>query len=349
MRTIVERSIRLLAIGGVAAALYSQQAVLTLACGDDASDRTCYSGLRHSSFPFVPKPAEGGFEGASRARFQDFHPWMNGAAVERLWPSPFPSFQQTNWNCCGWDFGGRRRERGFVPAEDDNAAGSQGQSESSGPQKPPASPGSPSSPSAHGIESPQHLFYVVPAYNVAYSKKFKPMTPRQKFHVWLEGTYDPRGLGLVAAEAAALEHSARHGFCGYGRGGGGYLRCYGSMELDLSFSGFFGAAVFPVLMHQDPRYFRLGKGSTPKRVGYAISRIFVTHADSGRIVFDASALSGSVLAAAASNLYLPRSDQGFGHSVNRLAVDLGDTTAFNIAAEYWPDIQHLLQRMGHIF
>jgi hypothetical protein len=186
----------------------------------------------------------------------------------------------------------------------------------------------------------------VPAFNVAYLKTFKPLTPREKFDEWVQGTYDPLGFGLYAFEAATLEHSSRDGFCGYGEGWGGYGKCLGAIELDANTSSFLGDFLFPVILHQDPRYFRLGRGSFGKRMGYAISRVFVTHADSGRTVFFTSGLSGSVLAAAASNLYSPVQDRGFGHTLNRFGLDLADTALFNAAAEFWPDIK---RRLYHAF
>jgi hypothetical protein len=184
---------------------------------------------------------------------------------------------------------------------------------------------------------------LVPAFHVAYLKQFKPLTPREKFDEWLQGTYDPRGLGLYALEAATLEHSSRDGFCGYGKGWGNYGRCLGSMELEANISSFTGDFLFPVIMHQDARYFRLGEGNLAKRTLYAVSRVFLTHADSGRTVFFSSALSGSVLSAAASNLYYPAQDRGFSHSLNRFGIDLADTAFFNVAAEFWPDIDQLLR------
>jgi hypothetical protein len=193
------------------------------------------------------------------------------------------------------------------------------------------------SPTAtHG--SPGHIFWLVPAFHVAYLKQFKPLTPREKFDEWLQSTYDPRGLALYAAEAATLEYSSSDGFCGYGKGGAGYGKCFGSVELDANISSFFGDFLFPVIMHQDPRYFRLGQGSFGTRLWYAISRVFVTHSDSGRWVFYSSGLSGTILAAAASNLYYPAKDRGFGPSVSRAGIDLGNTALFNAAAEFWPDI-----------
>lgn len=203
----------------------------------------------------------------------------------------------------------------------------------------------PHSPSATK-GSPHHIFWIVPAFHVAYLKQFEPLTPREKFDEWAQGTYDPRGIGVLAFESATLEHSASDGFCGYGKGWGGYGKCFGSVELDANISSFFGDFLFPVIMHQDPRYFRLGQGAFRSRLFYAVSRVLITHSDSGHWVFSSSALSGSVLAAAASNLYYPRSDRGFGSSVSRLGLDLGNTALFNVAAEFWPDIKN---KLHHVF
>ncbi|MGH9440364.1 MAG: hypothetical protein ACRD22_21500 [Terriglobia bacterium] len=101
---------------------------------------------------------------------------------------------------------------------------------------------------------------------VAYGQKFKPMTPKEKFDEWARGEYDPLGLLAGAFEAATLEHSSKDGFCGYGKGWGGYGQCFGSLELDSTDSSFIGDFALPVLLHQDPRYFRLGRGSFGKRV-----------------------------------------------------------------------------------
>ncbi len=183
---------------------------------------------------------------------------------------------------------------------------------------------------------------MIPAFNVNYLKTFRPLTPRQKFDEWARGVYDPYGLAVYAFESGTLEYSHADGFCGYGKEGEDYWKCFGSMELDTNISSFFGDFLFPVAMHQDPRYFRLGQGSIGTRLFYAVSRVFVTHSDSGRWVFYSSALAGTVLAAAASNLYYPRQDRGFGPSLDRAGIDLGDTALFNVAAEFWPDIKHRL-------
>ena len=194
-----------------------------------------------------------------------------------------------------------------------------------------------------GKDSPGHIFWVVPAYKVDYLKNITPLTPREKFDLWARGAYDPWGLGIRAGEAL-LEHSPHSGFCGYGNGIEGYGKCYGSALVDSNISSFFGDFVFPVVLHQDPRYFRLGEGSTGKRIVYAVSRVFLTRTDSGSTSVDTSALAGTILAAAASNLYYPRQDRGFGLTLSRVGWDLGNTALFNLAAEFWPDVKLKIKR-----
>ena len=193
--------------------------------------------------------------------------------------------------------------------------------------------------------SPGHIFWVVPAFKVDYQHGFKPLTTKEKFQEWAQGAYDPLGLGTGAFEAATLEHSSTDGFCGYGPGWGGYGKCFGSLELDADVSSFIGDFALTSLLHQDPRYFRLGQGSFGRRLWYSVSRVFVTYNDSGRTVFYSSALSGTVIAAGLSNLYYPEQDRGVGPSASRVALDLGNTALYNAAAEFWPDIHRKLHRI----
>jgi hypothetical protein len=193
--------------------------------------------------------------------------------------------------------------------------------------------------------SPGHMYWVVPAFKVNYSGHFQPLSPKEKFSEWAEGVYDPLGLGVTAFEAGTLEYSSTDGFCGYGHGWGPYGQCYGSLELDATVSSFIGDYALAVWWHQDPRYFRLGKGSFGKRVLYAISRVFITYNDKGDNVFYSSALSGTAIASAISNLYYPPQDRGVSNSISRAGLDLGNTAIYNAAAEFWPDIHRGLQHM----
>jgi hypothetical protein len=335
----------LLAVGmAFGATLFAQQGSPAVACSDSRTENAGDLNTLHfgASASVVDERVQCGF--ATRSYYQTYssgsYGWQNQIALEQLWPSPFASFCERDRSSSGFD----SHAAPPVSTPSKGTLSFDFANETLWAEDEQQEPPPPSKQSSPEQGSPNHIYGIIPAFNVTYLHQFKPLTPREKFDEWARGTYDPGGLGLYAAETATLEYSHRDGFCGYGRGLDNYGRCFGSLELDANISSFFGDFLFPVMMHQDPRYFRLGQGSVPTRVWYAISRVFVTHADSGRTVFFASALSGSVLAAAASNLYYPRSDRGFGASLNHLGIDLGDSAAFNVSAEFWPEIKHLLKR-----
>jgi hypothetical protein len=117
------------------------------------------------------------------------------------------------------------------------------------------------------------------------------------------------------------------------------------MQLDAAVSSFIGDYALTVLLHQDPRYFRLGQGSFPKRLLYTVSRVFITYNDKGHNTFYSSGLSGTVIAGAISNLYYPQQDRGVSPTITRIGIDLGNTALYDGAAEFWPDIHGFIHKV----
>ena len=78
----------------------------------------------------------------------------------------------------------------------------------------------------------------------------------------------------------------------YGQGAEGYAERYGSEFADGTIEDFATKAVFPSLLRQDPRYFRLGKGRIGHRAWYAVSGVFITRSDNGRSQFNFSEIRG---------------------------------------------------------
>ena len=193
--------------------------------------------------------------------------------------------------------------------------------------------------------SPGHIFWVIPAYKVDYQSEFKPISPREKFQEWAQSEYDPLGLAAGAVEAGTLEYSSKDGFCGYGHGFRGYGECFGSMQLDAAVSSFIGDYALAVLLHQDPRYFRLGKGPFPKRLLYTVSRVVITYNDAGHNTLYTSGISGTVIAGAVSNLYYPQQDRGVGPTISRIGLDLANTALYDAAAEFWPDFHRKIHSL----
>ncbi len=92
------------------------------------------------------------------------------------------------------------------------------------------------------------------------------------------------------------------------------------------------------MLHQDPRYFRLGTGSTRHRIGYAVSRVFVTHRDGGGVQFNYSEWLGNGSAVAISNAYYP-DGRKFSNNAARLLGQVGTDALSQVLKEFWPDIK----------
>jgi hypothetical protein len=91
------------------------------------------------------------------------------------------------------------------------------------------------------------------------------------------------------------------------------LRLYlGTSCADFVIGNIITEAVYPTMMHYDPRYFRQGTGSKWSRMAGAAGQIFCTHTDSGHTQFNYSEVIGNSTAVAISNVY---------YSNNRTAID----------------------------
>src|SRR6202142_965627 len=104
--------------------------------------------------------------------------------------------------------------------------------------------------------------------------------------------------------------------------------------------------VFPVLLHQDPRYFRRGTGSGWARLGYAMGQIFWTHRDSGGTQFNFSEVIGNSTAVAISNAYYA-DNRTASNAASNLGVQLGADVAGYILKEFWPDLERKFKRKHH--
>src|SRR5262249_29375636 len=95
--------------------------------------------------------------------------------------------------------------------------------------------------------------------------------------------------------------------------------------------------VFPVLLREDPRYFRRDQGTFGRRFGYAITRVVVTRRDSRAMSLNFSRLFGSLVSSAIANVYYPASDRGAGSTFTRVGIAFGTDAGFNVISEFGPD------------
>jgi hypothetical protein len=102
---------------------------------------------------------------------------------------------------------------------------------------------------------------------------------------------------------------------------------------------FFGTFLFPCVLHQDPRYYRLGGGPFKKRLGHALIRPVLTHKDSGGPAFNWSGILGSIATSSLSNVYYPEGNRGVGATFSRVAMSLPLSMIDQLINEFGPDLQ----------
>jgi hypothetical protein len=182
----------------------------------------------------------------------------------------------------------------------------------------------------------QRLFGVIPNYGtVNDAAPVAPMTSGDKIKLSLH-YFDPYNFAFVALRAGVDQ--ALDAKSGYGQGMQGYGKRYGADFADGLSNSIFGRGVFPSLLHQDPRYFRRGQGSTFSRASYAASRVLITRQDSGRKSFNFSELLGNAASSGISTLYYPENDRTAGDFAVRAGLQFGFNASFNVVKEFYPDI-----------
>ena len=199
-----------------------------------------------------------------------------------------------------------------------------------------------------GSDQSKRFLKIIPAYGVVKDPNtpFHPLSSRDKFVLFLHGAADPYNL-LVAGTVAGVEQAADI-FPGYGQGAKGYGKRFGASLADQASNSLFKNFVFPVLLREDPRYFRKDRGTFMQRSSYAVSRVVVTRRDSGRSTFNWSGALGSRASSGLANRYYPDSDRGPGATFTRVGIAFGTDAALNVFSEFGPDLaRKLLQHKPH--
>jgi hypothetical protein len=94
--------------------------------------------------------------------------------------------------------------------------------------------------------------------------------------------------------------------------------------------------ILPAALHQDSRYYTLGRGGISKRLAYSFSRIAITRTDSYHEAFNASEIFGAGAAAGISSLYYPSPERTFTKTYQRwitsVAIDGGNVRLQRVLA-----------------
>lgn len=184
----------------------------------------------------------------------------------------------------------------------------------------------------------ERILGVIPDYQTVDGLAAPPLTARQKWNLAFKESIDP--FNFFNAGIGAIFSQAGNETPKYGQGSRAFGERYGAAMADMTTQNFFSAGVLATLLHQDPRYFRMGpEAGIPKRILYSVSRLVIARQDSGRSAFNASGICGMMLGIAASNLYYPKVSVSGPVMVGRLDTSLLGGVTGNLMSEFWPDVQ----------
>jgi hypothetical protein len=188
------------------------------------------------------------------------------------------------------------------------------------------------------IEEQQRIFGFIPNFYVSYDQNAAPLTTKLKFELAAKVSFDPVtffGVGIAAGAEQAGNHP------NYPQGWKGFGERYGAAYTNGFTDIMIGGAILPSLLHQDPRYFYQGTGTTKSRVLHTLTSPFVTRGDNGQRQPNYSTIGGDLASAAISNAYYPASNRGVGLFLGNFLIATGQRAAANFAQEF------ILRRLTH--
>ena len=182
------------------------------------------------------------------------------------------------------------------------------------------------------------IFEVMPNYGtVENASELPPLSTGQKFRLATAGVFDWGSYpfnGILSAIGQAKNDPKE-----WGQGWGAYGKRYGANFADNSIGTYMTTAIFPSLLHEDPRYYQLGKGRFVHRAYHAVNRLFVIRTDSGHDRFNYSESVGNAVAAALSNIYHAPEDRTAARNASSFAFLILYDGMDNELKEFWPDIR----------
>jgi hypothetical protein len=177
----------------------------------------------------------------------------------------------------------------------------------------------------------QRILGFVPNFYVSYERNPMPLPAKLKFQLALRALVDPvtiLGFGLNAGIYQMGDYPR------YQQGAKGYGQRLGATFADGYTNVLVGDAVLPSLLHQDPRYFYLGTGSTKSRLLHALASAWVTRGDGGNREINLSNIGGDLASGAIANAYYPSRDRGPGLVVSSALIGAGWRMANAVVQEF---------------
>jgi hypothetical protein len=193
----------------------------------------------------------------------------------------------------------------------------------------------------------KRILYVVPNFrSVSVDQILPPQTPKEKFVLMLQDSFDYSSFLYVGGVAGWSD--LQKSYPEFGHGAAAYGRYYWHSFADNVGGNLFTEALVPIATREDPRYYTMGRGGILKRSVYSVSRLLITRTDltptnHARNTFNFSEIVGNGAGAGISDLYYPSRERTWTKTGQKWIFQIGIDGASNLVKEFWPDVN------AHVF
>ncbi|HUO35508.1 MAG TPA: carboxypeptidase-like regulatory domain-containing protein [Candidatus Acidoferrum sp.] len=182
------------------------------------------------------------------------------------------------------------------------------------------------------FEESQRVFGVIPNFYISYEgDNAAPLTTGMKFKLALKVSSDPVTFAAIAFVAGIRQ---AEDYPDYPQGMKGYTQRFGATAGPVLTDIMIGGAILPSVLHQDPRYFYQGTGTTGSRLRHALLAPFICKGDNGKWQPNYSTVGGDLASAALANLYYPPSNRGAEFVFSTFAIGTVERVVSTVAQEF---------------
>jgi hypothetical protein len=192
------------------------------------------------------------------------------------------------------------------------------------------------------LQEKQRVMGVMATFNTTSDRNALPLSPKQKFQLFFKGETDPWPFFLAAVVSGIGQ--ADDSYPEWGQGMQGYGKRFGAAYGDAFIGNFFGNALLPSIMHEDPRYFQKGTGSFTKRALWAASSTVWCRRDNGSWGPNYANVGGNLIGAAIARAYYPASERTVGDTISDGLTVSAEGIVGSEVIEFWPDIARHYKR-----
>ena len=204
-----------------------------------------------------------------------------------------------------------------------------------------AQSGTSTAPQSDEGKQTKRILGIVPNFRaVSANQKLPPDTARDKFKTAFEDSFDYSAIIFAGAQAGVAQ--AQDSYPEFHQGAAGFGRYFWHTFADQTDENLWVEGILPATLHQDNRYYTLGRGGFVKRTAYSFTRTLITRNDAGNEVPNYSEVLGAGTSSSIAALYYPSQYRTWTKVGQRwLTAVIIDGVTFSVK-EFWPDVNNAI-------